>query len=184
MSGYENAPATQMIATNCACCGKALVDAISVQTGVGPECRKRHGYNIAVPEAVRQAANKAIYQIAIAVSTDSVTATTVALAASLTDLGFPKIAEIISRRLTTVSIEEVDGTYQVRVPFSPDFNAASWTPGRKGLKLPAAEGKKRQPFVWRFPRTAAARKVLWTALAKAFPGALGIGPKGAFTVKA
>jgi hypothetical protein len=171
-----------MLATNCACCGKALVDSISVQTGVGPECRKRHGYNSDVPEAVRQVANKAIYMIAVAVSTNAVTAKTVALAVSLTDLGFPKIAEIVARRLTTVSIEEVEGTYQVRVPYSPDFNQASWTPGRKGLKLPAAEGKKRQPFVWRFPRTAAARKALWAALSAAFPGALGIGPKGAFTV--
>lgn len=42
---YLNAPATRFVATHCACCGKALVDAISVQTAVGPECRKRHGFD-------------------------------------------------------------------------------------------------------------------------------------------
>jgi hypothetical protein len=46
MSNYINATATKFIATNCACCGKALVDADSVQTAVGPECRKRHGYGV------------------------------------------------------------------------------------------------------------------------------------------
>mgnify|MGYP007100183633 CR=1 FL=1 len=28
MSGYEEAPATALVATNCACCGRALVDAL------------------------------------------------------------------------------------------------------------------------------------------------------------
>ncbi len=41
---YENAPATRMLATHCACCSRALVDSVSVETGVGPECRKIHGY--------------------------------------------------------------------------------------------------------------------------------------------
>lgn len=44
MSTYENAPATKLLATNCACCGRALVDAVSVETGVGPDCREMHGY--------------------------------------------------------------------------------------------------------------------------------------------
>lgn len=42
---YTNAPATKMLATNCACCGRDLVDAHSVETGVGPVCRKTHGYD-------------------------------------------------------------------------------------------------------------------------------------------
>ena len=43
-SGYESAPATSLVATNCACCGHPLLDAVSVEAGVGPECRKRYGY--------------------------------------------------------------------------------------------------------------------------------------------
>jgi len=45
MTTYENAPATRLLATRCACCGRKLVDALSVQTGIGPECRTRHGYD-------------------------------------------------------------------------------------------------------------------------------------------
>lgn len=41
---YENAPATRMIAVYCACCSRPLVDSVSVEAGVGPECRKKHGY--------------------------------------------------------------------------------------------------------------------------------------------
>ena len=43
---YINAAATDFIATHCAACGKALVDADSGQTAVGPDCRKRHGYGV------------------------------------------------------------------------------------------------------------------------------------------
>jgi hypothetical protein len=41
---YESAPATKMLATQCACCGRPLVDAASIEAGMGPICRKQHGY--------------------------------------------------------------------------------------------------------------------------------------------
>lgn len=44
---YETAPATIMLATQCACCRRPLVDAVSIETGMGPVCRKRHGFNAA-----------------------------------------------------------------------------------------------------------------------------------------
>lgn len=48
---YENAPATKLLATACACCGRALVDAVSVERGVGPDCAEMHGYAEAQGEA-------------------------------------------------------------------------------------------------------------------------------------
>lgn len=42
--GYENAPATQLLASYCACCSRPLVDSISVEAGIGPVCREKHGY--------------------------------------------------------------------------------------------------------------------------------------------
>lgn len=42
MSTYENAPATKLLATACACCGRALVDAVSVERGVGPDCAEKY----------------------------------------------------------------------------------------------------------------------------------------------
>jgi hypothetical protein len=50
-AGYENAPATKMIAVNCACCARPLLDARSVETGMGPICRRKHGFNEADGEA-------------------------------------------------------------------------------------------------------------------------------------
>ena len=37
---YENAPATLLLATHCCLCGRPLVDAESVECGIGPHCRK------------------------------------------------------------------------------------------------------------------------------------------------
>jgi hypothetical protein len=50
VSNYENAPATKLLATHCACCGRSLLDAESVEAGMGPTCRKVHGYNRAQAE--------------------------------------------------------------------------------------------------------------------------------------
>jgi hypothetical protein len=47
---YESAPATKLLATHCACCSRPLVDAVSVETGIGPDCRKKHGYTQAQAE--------------------------------------------------------------------------------------------------------------------------------------
>ena len=42
-SSYLTAPATKMLATHCAVCARALVDAKSVELGIGPDCRKKYG---------------------------------------------------------------------------------------------------------------------------------------------
>lgn len=46
MTTYENAPATRILATHCACCGRALLDAVSVEAGIGPDCRAKYGYGM------------------------------------------------------------------------------------------------------------------------------------------
>jgi hypothetical protein len=61
---HENAPATKLLATNCACCGRALVDALSVETGIGPECRKRFAVDVVTDDAARQIANVLIHTVA------------------------------------------------------------------------------------------------------------------------
>jgi hypothetical protein len=42
---YENAPSTLLLATVCACCGRPLRDAPSVERGVGPDCAEKYGFN-------------------------------------------------------------------------------------------------------------------------------------------
>ncbi len=35
-----------MVATKCACCGRKIWDSLSQETGMGPDCRKDHGYDV------------------------------------------------------------------------------------------------------------------------------------------
>lgn len=44
IASYEDAPATKLIAVNCACCARPLLDAISVENGMGAVCRRKHGF--------------------------------------------------------------------------------------------------------------------------------------------
>lgn len=57
---YLNSPVTALVAVNCACCSRPLCDAVSVETGVGPVCRERHGYNDAQGPADFRAAAMAL----------------------------------------------------------------------------------------------------------------------------
>lgn len=61
--GYEDAPATVMLATFCACCSRPLVDATSVECGIGPECRKKYRLP-ELDESTRIEANKLVNEIA------------------------------------------------------------------------------------------------------------------------
>lgn len=64
MNSYENAPATKLLATACACCGRALVDAVSVESGIGPECRKKFSVDVVVDESARIEANALVHAVA------------------------------------------------------------------------------------------------------------------------
>ena len=47
---YETAPSTILLATHCAACNRPLRDADSVEAGMGPDCREKHGYECAQRE--------------------------------------------------------------------------------------------------------------------------------------
>jgi hypothetical protein len=117
---YVNAPATRMLASQCACCAKALVDADSVQAGIGPVCRDLHGYGEAQGAAdwtsvrarllgsdvteseiaswngdAHKAANVLIHRVAVEQKGANVERYVGAIEA----LGYTKVAERIHRRL-------------------------------------------------------------------------------------
>ncbi|NUP12903.1 MAG: hypothetical protein HOW73_43240 [Polyangiaceae bacterium] len=192
---YETAPATTLLAAFCACCARPLVDAVSVETGVGPECRRRHGYNeaqelpswrdvavalrgIELPESftaaeatddVRSAANILVRLVAVEQAGSNVAAYVNAVRA----LGFVQLADRISERVAPIRIAEgEDNTLAIRTPFSPEANEAfrrafprSWDPVAKVRRVPAS-----------------ARRELFGLLRKCYPGATAIGPKGIFTI--
>jgi len=43
-SNHEASPACELVATRCVCCGRKLTDAVSVELGIGPDCRQTYGY--------------------------------------------------------------------------------------------------------------------------------------------
>ena len=174
---YTNSPAAQMLATHCAVCGRPLVDAVSVDTGVGPECRKRHGYNVEVDEETRAEANKLVRRIALEQTGISV----LEAAGRLKELGLAELAKTIIDRKTKISIEEVveeNGAvnYRLRCPYNAMLvSTLQSIPGSRW---------SHEDKVWTIPRTGPARKRLWGGLLWAFTGQTGIGPKGPFVLGA
>ena len=184
MSTYENAPATRMLATHCAACGRALVDAKSVEVGMGPDCREKHGYNIEVSEEAREQANKLVYLIASERSTGHITLSTLEAACALRLLGFSKLAGVIIERCADITITESEqpkaGWTQpvlvVHAPYSEEATQAwrnipgrRWDKDAKANVVPASDIAKRQ---------------LWNLLKRYFAARIGIGPQGAFQVPA
>ena len=104
---HENAPATRLVATHCWACHRDLVDAKSVEVGMGPICRKKYGYDelSGLDNATRKAANALVYEAAAvhATAPDRV----IAIADELATLGLVKLPEkmrdnFIPIKLTTV----------------------------------------------------------------------------------
>jgi len=169
---YENAPATKLLATHCAACSRPLVDAISVEVGVGPECRKKYGLPDTLDEATRAEANKIVYQIAM--EQDSFEALLGAM--KLKVLGCHKMADRVIERLATVKISEADGKVYVDSPYN-EAALPAWrrVPGRSMTK--DANGKWTTPS---FP--ASSKRAILDVLNTYYAGALAVGPKGPFVV--
>jgi hypothetical protein len=171
--GYEDAPATKMIATNCAICRRPLVDSLSVETGMGPDCRSKHGFSGKrapnVNDDDRKKANRIVYSIALGLPQEH-------LAAAIADLrtmGFDTLANVLEDRNVAVHIEGHDIAHIiVRAEFNEQANADSaWRtiPGRR--------------FDWELkaniiPATDASRRALWNLLRKYYPGQLMKSEKG------
>lgn len=191
-TNYEDAPATKLLATHCACCARPLVDATSVECGVGPECRKRHGWNtpdhdvelahaiavaaslpadvaaemLAGAESTRQLANRIVHRIAIEQDgTLVITMTNV-----LEKIGFVKLSTRVSKRIAKVEISVEGATVIVRAPYNESAVAI----------MRSVQGRRwdREAKVNTYPTSS--RPALFDALKKSYPGAVARGPKGLF----
>lgn len=181
--GYEDAKATVLLATTCICCGRPLVDAVSVTYGIGPECRKKHGFNQKCSDEDRVKANKLVWDAAVA--TDAFTVITIC--DDLAKLGFDVLATKVRERFVQVTITvEPPGYLLVCTNYdgavTPYFNAEiKMIPGRKPVfSKGTGKGGKDEWKGWAVP--VEQRPALWSALQRHYPGAAGIGPKGAFLV--
>jgi len=200
---YENAPATILLATNCACCGRPLVDATSVETGVGPDCRRKYGYDdaqgppdwLAAVEALnpRLVPNlfgsgrsataewgvdaRAVSNLLthrFALATDP--AEKGALVAAIGFLGFTKLAtKLAESALGKVEVLPAGDRLAVKTPYRADFVAAL-----KAARIGARWD--RETKVWTVPVDQRARAGLWGALRAHFAGALLVSERGTTTV--
>jgi hypothetical protein len=174
---YINAPATKLLATNCACCGRPLVDAISVSVGLGPECRK--DFNAGITPEVQAEANKIIH--AAAISAGSYRISEVLMAADKIEaLGLSTLANKMRRRFQNVerkvdvTITEENGYLRVETPYRRGDSKAfikAWqnVPGRRWVN-----GANLIPIQ--------SKKVLWGLLKRFFAGKYAKGPKGFFKI--
>jgi hypothetical protein len=163
--GYENAPATHMLATHCILCGRALLDAVSVERGIGPVCRRKTGYDEPVDEAARARGNKLVH--AIATQQSSLPASIVQqYLDELEEIGFGRLVQAILDALVMVRIDAVPNAVRVRAPYSEELFTVR---GRRWLGQEVGN---------QFPEES--KPQLFAALKRAFPGKMAHGPKGLF----
>jgi len=132
MTDYTAAPATKILATHCACCRRPLLDAKSVECGVGPICRKKYLDLDGLDEDTRKRANVLVYECA---ATDD-PEVLMGNIAELSLLGCDTIATKLADRCGAVSVTQAaDDALVVRSGYSADFvNATRGLPGRRWIK--------------------------------------------------
>ncbi len=167
--GYEDSKQCQVLATQCAVCARPLVDAVSVETGLGPVCREKSGFNIEVEDAVRHEANQLVYQIAVEQDDSKLLDRCGALVA----LGFEQLASALMARLVKIKISVLDnGRLSVTTPYSKaivqrfyKIMGRHWDTGLKATTFPVAQ-----------------KRPVYDALVAEFAGEVAIGPKGPFVL--
>ena len=175
MSNYLHAPQTKLLSTQCVCCGRPLVDAISVQIGMGPECRNYNNANISTE--VQEKCNELTCHAALAAQRGEVERI-YEYADQIERLGLKVLADKIRKRFVNAKknvkiwIKEKGNDLHVKTPFRrmPGFvNAWREIEGRKYIS-----GENIIPI--------SSKKQLWDMLKKYFDGFYGDGPKGLFRI--
>ena len=165
---YTNAPATALVATHCAVCNRELLDAVSVEAGIGPVCREKHGYNIEANEDDRAEANQLVHAIAANIKAPTVGDNLDRLNA----LGFTRLARAIAKRVATVLVDIDDGVIALTAPYNaPAVDAMRGIPGRRW-----DGANKRNTF------PVSSKVQLWQVLRAYYNGHVGFGPKGTFRI--
>ena len=181
---YENATKTKLFATNCCCCGRPLCDAESVEKGIGPECSGEGYGNGIISDAIREAANMATHDAAIAAQQGQIEWVK-HFADQVRNLGLPILADKMMRRFTNADrlakiriTEDGPDNYLVHTPFRRSDKVAficAWRaiPGRRIVR----KGNTVYNIV-----PVAQKAALWALLKKFFPNEYGVGPSGCFKI--
>jgi hypothetical protein len=194
MNTYESAPGTQLLATACACCRRPLLDALSVETGMGPICRRKHGFGeqaapanwsvvatalagiggASVVDALgaqdaHKLANVLVHQIAC----EQVGPGVARRVAALDALGFNKLARILATRLGAVEVALEGDLFTVKTPRGLDPIAfEAFGVALRSVPGTGWDGARKVRTV---PVTA--KRALWDALRRALPGGVVVGAR-------
>lgn len=177
---YEEAPQTKMLATHCACCDRPLCDALSVEIGMGPVCREKHGYAVVAgfDEVTRKAANVLIWVIAVKRNEPGIV---VDACKELFKLGAIQVVAAILRRVAKVQVAltEADhphgaGRLAVHTPYYAEaVDAMRKVPGRLWDKAHKVNT---------FP--VSSKLAVYEVFQKFWAGEVAVGPKGPFVIPA
>lgn len=188
---YEFAPGTALVATHCAACGRPLLDAVSVEIGMGPTCRKKYGlggegtgadWSRAVPllgdvvAAVEGDARATANHIVHRVAADQGAAVVPALLAALESLGFARVAEAIREHLrpASVSVTEDGDRYVVTVSGLDRESFDALVAALRAIRGRRYDADRKASLV-----PCDRRRELWTALrASLRPGTPIVGSRG------
>jgi hypothetical protein len=179
---YEHAPATRLVAKHCCICGRALLDAVSLASGIGPVCAEKTRFHRAdLSTAVRAEVNKLVYELAALQRA----AEAVPHLARLRELGFIEVADRVEERLAelvTIRIELVNRVglvvelphvdQDVFLKLVADLRSV---PGRQWCHVPGRPTK-----VNVIPNSRDSIHALYRVLARTFPGTPTRSPKGTF----
>ncbi len=166
MSGYENAPATKLLATHCAVCARPLVDAVSVEIGMGPDCREKYGYNEG-DSSGRPEANRLVHRVAVGTEAPE----TLAIVSRLISIGFGTLAARLLERKAKVEILDAgNDSFSIRTPYNPDYVTSLKSACYGSVRWNATEK------VWTVRNSA--KKGAWEVLQRFYPGEILVGPKG------
>ena len=175
MNNYQNAPQTKLLATNCVCCGRPLVDAISVSVGMGPDCRNE--YNAGISPEVQSKCNQLTCHAAIAAQNGDIESI-YKYATEIETLGLIVLADKVRKRFVNakknvkIKITEAYGNLYVTTPYKrTEGFVRAWR---------AIEGRTYRDKINIVPKSA--KPQVWALLKEYFPKVYGEGPKGLFRV--
>lgn len=183
-------PSSLLVAVFCGACGLPLVDAVSIETGIGPICRRKHGYESMQGDAnwelarrllgpvacldmaevgesrdwAHAVANRICHRVAVFQDGPDVARMVQGLAA----LGFRRMAARMAERLGAVTVEAEGDELVVRMSFDQS----------QRCELRSIPGRTwdRDAHVNRVP--VSSRRELWAVLRAGLPGSLVSGPGG------
>lgn len=184
---YVNATTTKLLATNCVCCGLPLVDAKSVELGIGPDCRKKAGIPVDISEDVRKEANQLVHDAAIHAQ-NGAAEKVLEISKQIEELGLDVLAGKVERRFKKgvlkvkvkpdIEITLVNGQMSIKTPYRRG-DADNFIQAWRNI-----EGRKYDRQTKRNIVPVGQREAVWNLLKEFFPNKWGHGPKGAFRVPA